>query len=221
VNTRKKRHYAGSEIYLSLVDEKAAPWNADLKQLGVEALCTNRALPLEIIAYKGKVNFTMEEAAPINQVTSLAGPSAPVKAYDEGDHAWRLVNHLSLNYLSLLDNNDREGAMALRELLRLYSHSSSLAVRKQIDGVLHVSSRSVVQRIPGAGPIAFGRGTEIEITCQENAFDGIGIFVLGSVLERFFAKYSSLNSFTQMILTSTERGEVMRWPVRTGTAPLL
>ena len=221
VSSRKNLNYAGSEVFLSLVDAKAAPWSADLKQLGVEVMCTNRALPLEIAAHKGRVNFTMEDAAPVNAVVGLAGPTKPVKAWDEGEHAWRLVNHLSLNYLSLLDKDAREGASALRELMRLYSHSSSPSVKKQIDGVLSVCSKSVVQRIPGAGPIAFGRGTEIELNCQESAFDGIGVFVLGSVLEQFFAKYVSVNSFTQLVLSSTERGELMRWPVRTGTAPIL
>lgn len=221
VNTRKNMNYAGSEVYLSLVDAKAAPWPFDLKQLEVEVMCTNRALPLEIAAYKGKINFTMEDAAPVTKVVGLAGPTKPVKAWDEGEHAWRLVNHLSLNYLSLLDKDAREGASALRELMRLYSHSASPAVKKQIDGVLSVESKPVVKRIPGEGPIAFGRGTEIQLQCQERAFDVIGIFVLGSVLEQFFAKYVSINSFTQVVLNSSERGEVMRWPVRTGTAPTL
>lgn len=221
VNTRKNRNYAGSEVYLSLVDARAAPWQFNLKQLEVEVMCTNRALPLEIAAYKGRINFTMEDAAPVNKVFGLAGPTKPVKAWDEGEHAWRLVNHLSLNYLSLLDKDAREGASALRELMRLYSHSASPSIKKQIDGVLSVNSEPVVRRIPGDGPIAFGRGTQIELNCQESAFDGIGVFVLGSVLEQFFAKYVSINSFTQVVLNSSERGELVRWPVRAGTAPIL
>ena len=220
-NVRRRHNHAGSEVYISLVDGNETPWGGDLRQLGVEVLCTNRALPLEISAHKGRISFTMEDSAPVNKVVGLSGPTPPVKAKDEGEHAWRLVNHLSLNYLSLLDKNSREGAEALRELMRLYSSSSSPTVRKQIDGVLNVVSRPVVNRIPGAGPIAFGRGVEIELTCQESAFDGAGIFVLGNVLEQFFAKYVSVNSFTQMVLNSTERGEVVRWPVRMGTAPIL
>jgi type VI secretion system protein ImpG len=36
------------------------------------------------------------------------------------------------------------------------------------------------------------------------------------VLERFFARYVSLNSFTETVLSSADRGEVMRWPARLG-----
>jgi type VI secretion system protein ImpG len=45
--------------------------------------------------------------------------------------------------------------------------------------------------------------------------------VLGSVLERFFAKYVSINSFTETVLRTLQRGEVMRWPMTSGQRPAL
>ena len=39
---------------------------------------------------------------------------------------------------------------------------------------------------------------------------------LFGVLDRFFARYASLNSFTQTRLRSTLRGEIKTWPVRVG-----
>ncbi len=51
---------------------------------------------------------------------------------------------------------------------------------------------------------------------DDAAFEGIGIVSPGSVLERFFARYVPLNSFTQMRLRSAERGEIKTWPVRVG-----
>ena len=47
-----------------------------------------------------------------------------------------------------------------------------------------------------------------------------GILVLASVLDRFFARYVSLNSFTQTRLQSAKRGEVKTWPVRLGRRPI-
>ena len=46
-----------------------------------------------------------------------------------------------------------------------------------------------VRRIPGAGPIAAGRGLEITLTVDEAPFGGAGGILLASVLDRFFAKY--------------------------------
>ena len=46
--------------------------------------------------------------------------------------------------------------------------------------------------------------------------EGSGVFLLGAVLSDFFSKYVSLNSFTQTVLRTVERGEVMRWPINIG-----
>ena len=51
---------------------------------------------------------------------------------------------------------------------------------------------------------------------DEKAFEGTGVFLLGAVLERYFAEYSGFNNFTQTVIRSVERGQIMRWPPRTG-----
>ena len=84
----------------------------------------------------------------------------------------------------------------------MYSETRDPAIRKQVDGIQSVESRPVTRRIPRPGPITFGRGLQIKIIFEESAFEGSGIFMLGAVLET--------------IIASTERGEVMRWPVRIG-----
>ncbi|MNC92028.1 hypothetical protein D3C83_83820 [compost metagenome] len=60
------------------------------------------------------------------------------------------------------------------------------------------------------------RGTEVTVTVDEKAFEGSGAFLLGAILDRFFAEYAALNHFTQTVIRSTERGEISRWPVRIG-----
>ena len=59
------------------------------------------------------------------------------------------------------------------------------------------------------------------MTLDEAAFEGAGVFVLGAVLEQFFAKYVSLNSFTETLIKSTTRGVIMQWPARVGTCEIL
>ena len=71
------------------------------------------------------------------------------------------------------------------------------------------------------GPISFGRGLEIGLQLDESAFEGSGVFLLGAVLDRFFAKYVSINSFTETVVKTTDRGEIVRWPIRTGQRALL
>ena len=220
--TGPRSRYPGSEVYLSLVDAKAAPYRTDLKQLSVSTLCTNRDLPLTVPIGRGTTDFTMDVGAPVVAIRSVSGqPTSPRASVAEGETAWRIISHLSLNYLSLVDTpathpGQESGANSLRDLLRLYADTNDAHLRKQIEGVKSVQSKPVIRRVATPGPIAFARGLELTILLDEGAFEGTGVFLLGAVLERFFAKYVAINSFTETVVRSTDRGEVMRWPARLG-----
>lgn len=208
--------YVGSEVFLSLVDEREAPYSADLRQLAVEVLATNRDLPLLLPI--GAMNaLTFQNTLPVEGVRLLKGPTRPRNAMVEGDYAWRLINHLSLNYLSLFETQGGSGVQALRELLRLYSDASDPVARKQIDAVWAVSATPMVSRMPQRGPIVFGRGLNIDLTIDESGFAGASGYLLGAVLEKFFARHVSLNSFTRTTLLSESRGQIAQWPARAGT----
>jgi type VI secretion system protein ImpG len=71
------------------------------------------------------------------------------------------------------------------------------------------------------GPITFGRGLEITIVLDEAAFEGAGVLLLGAVLEQFLARYVAINSFTETVVRTLGRGEIMRWPARIGQCHLL
>jgi type VI secretion system protein ImpG len=208
--------YIGSEVFVSLVDADAAPYRSDLRQLSFEALCTNRDLPLDMPVGRGHTDFTLQISAPVAMVRCLTAPTKPRPSPAEEDTAWQLISHLTLNYLSLADTDDRQGATALRELLSLYIDANDATAVKQIEGVRSVKAKSVVRRIPAPGPITYGRGVEVTIMCEESAFEGSGIFLLGAVLDRFFMKYVTINSFTETAIQMIDRSEVMRWPTRIG-----
>jgi type VI secretion system protein ImpG len=214
--TGGRSNYIGSEVYISLVDAHEAPYRAELRQLSLRALCTNRDLPLLMPIGKGKTDFTVEIGAPLESIRCIAGPTRPKPSRAHGDIAWRLISHLALNYLSITSAKDGGGAAGLREILSLYADATDVATHKQIEGVRSVTSTPIIRRLPGGGQTAIARGLEIGVTFDETAFQGIGVFVLGMVLAQFFAKYVSINSFTETVLRTLDRGEVMRWPMMIG-----
>jgi type VI secretion system protein ImpG len=219
--TGPRSSYIGNEVYVSIVDGNEAPFKTDLRQLGLDTLCTNRDLPLQLPIGMGKSDFTIQTGAPVTSIRCLSGPTKPRPSTAHKDIAWKLIDHLSLNYLSIINNNDTEGASAFRSLLSLYGDNSDASIRKQIEGVLFIQSKPIVRRINTSGPIVFGRGLEITITLDESAFEGSGVFLAGMVLERFFSHYASLNSFTETVLKTTDRGEIMRWQTRFGQRHLI
>jgi type VI secretion system protein ImpG len=75
-----------------------------------------------------------------------------------------------------------------------------------------VQSRGITRRLPLPGRVAFGRGLEVTLALDDGAFQGGGAFLLSAVLQAFFTGYVSINHFTETIVRTPARGEIMRWP---------
>ncbi len=220
-NIGPRSSYIGSELFLSLVDAEQAPLSTKLRQIGLEGLCTNRDLPLLMALGMGSTDFTWDFSGPVESVRCLSGPSRPRPAPPEGKTHWQLISHLSLNYLSLVNTDAEQGAAALRELLGLYAFLEESQVRKEVEGLVSVSARPIYRRLNVPGGSAFGRGLEIQLTFDETQFEGTGCFLLGAVLAQFFRKYVSLNSFTETLVQTLERGTLIHWPANPGRRNLL
>jgi type VI secretion system protein ImpG len=208
--------YIGSEVFVSLVDASGRSLSSEIRQLDGQALCTNRDLPVQVATGQSRTDFTLDGGGPVQAVRCITGPSYPRQSPAFGATAWNLISHLSLNYLSLVDQGPDSGAALLRDMLALYADPNDAAARRQVEGVRSISCAPVVRRIPTPGPISYGRGLEIALTLDDASFEGASLVALGSVLDRFFARYVSLNSFTQMRLSSAARGTIKTWPVRVG-----
>jgi len=227
LSAQQKEHgprssYIGQEVFLALVDARQAPYREDLRQLALSALVSNRDLPVFLPAggTAGADRWQLDAPGVTAKASCLRGPTRPQFRQPRGDVGWSLVSHLSLNYLSFAGEDPARAAAALRSLLALYGPTSGDAWEKQLEGVQSVSARQVVRRLPFAGPLTFGTGIEIALGVDELAFQGASPFLLGCVLERFFARHAAVNSFTESILSTSARGEIMRWPARSGEQAL-
>ena len=216
----QRSSYSGSEVYISFVDTDCLPAQIDLKELALEAMCTNRHLPLSMPRGVGRTDFDSEESGPWESIRCLEDPTVPRPSFAEGEIGWRIISHLKQNYFSLIDAG-AEGASALQDLLRLYCEMHESRFIKQVEGLKSVSSQKIVRRLSGEGPIAFAQGLEIQLHFDEREFTGTGIFVLGTVLREFLAEQVSINSFTETVMVSEQRGEIMRWPTLMGNQPIL
>jgi len=225
-----RSRYVGSEVYIALVDGAEQHLPVDLHQLGVNALCTNRDLPLRMRVGAGTTDFVCGEPMPVESVRCVAGPSEPRSALAQHDDVvWRLADGLSANYLPLTENlgagheSDAAHARAhaLRDLLNLHCRQDDHVAKRQIMSIERLSARPVMRRLPIAGPTAFGRGLEIDVEFADSPFAYEGGFLFGAVLQAFFAFYVSINHFTETVVRTPGRGEVMRWPPRVGQCAIL
>lgn len=211
--------YIGSECFISLVDAKEAPFSSELRQVTIEALCTNRDLSLLTPIGTSASDLTLMASAPIEHIKFMVSPTRPSPALAEREITWRLISHLSLNYLTLTDVSAEQGASALRELLELYARLGAPGADALIGGVQKLKVRPVDRRVPGAGPIVFGRGVMLDLEVDEIPFAGVSPWLLGAVLDQFFARHVSVNSFTELSLRTVQRGPIATWRPRIGKRP--
>lgn len=104
--------------------------------LSVDLLCTNYRLPESLQI--GDIREPTENSPEMCQFTNISRPTATVQAPFGSNLMWRLLSHVSLNYLSLAD------ATNLKAMLRLYifpdsrDQASIVANNKRVDGILEL-----------------------------------------------------------------------------------
>lgn len=213
-----RRNDEGTEVYLSLVDLDFKPANPPVELLTVHVTCTNRDF-VSRLAWRKEWGELSGEGLPLVQARCLTPPTKTARPPLRGSLQWRLISHLSLNHLSIVQSGGRE---ALQEILRLYAFSEDEDIRKRILGISGVKSESSVSRVVFDSGVAFCRGLDVELEFDEEQYAGSGVFLLASVLERFLGLYSAVNSYSRVTARSrTRRGILKRWPARVGQQKVL
>lgn len=209
----------GFETTLSFVDMDLNPAQPQTDVVSVRLTCTNRDLPSLLPCRHPEGDLTLEgNFNAIKRVTLLRKPSLQARFERGAGLQWRLISNLSLNHLSLV----RNGAAALREMLRLYDFSRSPVSSRQIEGIVDVRHVPATAWLGGRQFPSLVRGVEIQLTMDETACVGSSIATFGGVLSRFFALYVHVNSFTQLTLLSSRSGEtLMTCPRRSGESILV
>lgn len=205
----------GTDVFLSFKEagfrpETARPWVAS-----VRVLCTSRHQAADRWR---QGELTRDTDMPVSAIQFCGPPSRQHDPPMFGGELWKLVSHLSLHHLSL---TGPDAAHVLRELLRLYALRGDAFSQRQISAVRALSAKPSIIPLRSA-PGCAARGTLLDLTLDEDAFQGGSAFLFASVLDVFFGLYASVNSFTQLTLKSPNRkGVWYAWPPRVGIRPLL
>jgi type VI secretion system protein ImpG len=208
----------GTEVTVTLVDLSARPVYPEIDTLTLRTTCTNRDLPIRLPFANEAGDFEIEGGAAIKRIVALRKPTGSVRPPSGKAALWRLISHLSLNYLSLVD----EGREAFQEILKLYNFTGSAYSEKQIEAITSLTSARHFARLISENGITFARGTRVELELDEDMFAGGGVFLFASVIERFLGEYVSINSFSQLSVRTKQRKEALReWPPRAGQTILI
>jgi type VI secretion system protein ImpG len=217
---RRRRIQAGddsTDAMIALFDQAFHPAAPADRVISVGTTCLNRDLPSRL-PYGGPhpVLNAIEGPAALAPVRALTPFSPTLRLPPKEGLLWRLLSHLLLNHLSLVDGG---GAEALREMLRLYDYRDVPETRALINAVEAVGHRRATARLASGG---LATGIDIDLTLNSRHIDAGIAYLFGAVLERFLALYANLNSFTRLNLLLTGSAEPLKvWPPRAGERPLV
>lgn len=198
------------EVYLNLSYAKEKK-EYHQETLTIDLTCTNGSEPEQLMP--GDICEHTSNSPELLNFKNITAPTPNVEPPLEGDTLWRLLSHMSLNLLSL---NDAQG---IKDMLQLYISANSrdkgmvTANIKRIQGIVDFGIEKEDRLIRGM----VVRGEKITISLSQDAFASKGdVVVFGAVMDEFFSRYSSINSYTRLIINETISGESYSWEPRVG-----
>ncbi len=203
----------GTDMFLSLVDLSMRPLSPEGNILSLRTTCTNRDFPSRLPFGNDDGDFELEGSASLKRIVALRKPTPSVRPSSGKSALWRLISHLSLNYLSLVER----GKDAFQQILRLYDIGRTAYSQNLIDSVVSIISSRHFAPVRSDNGTTFARGVRVDLELDEDQFVGSGAFLFASVIEHFLGLYTSLNSFTQLVVYTSQRKEPLhQWPPRAG-----
>jgi type VI secretion system protein ImpG len=191
----------GTEVYLSFVDREFRPAAPASGVVFAHILCTNRHLAHNLP--ERSVLKPDIPGIPLRRVELIHQPTSQLDPPLGGSIRWRVISHLSLNYLSL--TNPATALPILHEMLRLYNVGNAAYLDRQIEGIVEVNVRPVVRRVGDVRAFGYLRGVEIGLRFNEDLFAGSSALLLGRVLREFYRLYEQVNSFTNVTVSGVRR----------------
>jgi type VI secretion system protein ImpG len=198
----------GNDLYISVA---GAPVAVDSETLAITLSCTNRHLPESLAP--GDVNQPTSGSPPFARFRNLTQPTASISPLLGGDLPWRFLSQLALSHLSFADLPALKRALDLYDLRAVSDHQAGQIHRRLVDSLTAISVKPATRMMSGT-PV---RGVAIELSVNEDHLGGAGeLFLLATILNRFFAASVSMNSFSAFTVRGIRHGEVYAFPALLG-----
>jgi len=179
--------------------------------LSIEMMCSNSDLPSQL--RPGDISRATSNTSELVEFSNILPPTNSLKVPVGGALIWRLLSHLSLNFLSLANKDNLQALLSLYIFPGATAKKEETINRKKIAGIVDVEISNTDRLVHGS----LLRGQEIEITLDRDAYasrgDMILLFLIG-----FFA---TINCFTQVTMKESNTGETYSWPAKLGDRPLI
>ena len=202
--------YTGSEVFISPLNMHSK--SKEIEELSIDALCSNRNIPGKIqVDNKKKSDFKTNVTYPIKGVKLVDGFTVPVPSPFHNNSDWEIINHIKMDYTSLISENGEVGAEIIKKLLMRYAGINSKYDMKQIESIKSIKSEQIVKRLNSVNGLTTVRGIQISIEFDDDFYIESNHFILEMILNSIFQESAPINTFVETIMLSRKHGEMSRW----------
>ncbi len=138
----------------------------------------------------------------------LYKPSTSRLEAPESQMNWAMLSHFALNFHSLFD--PRSGLEAIRELLGLYLHESSIVDPSLPDHIVAALRSHQVAPISVEGKRCFAQGTLLTLYLKSEQLHPLPLNLFIELMDAIASCYCPYNSFTQLQVRIQGRTEIYR-----------
>lgn len=204
-----RKDIGGTDTYISFIDRSPLTDASRYPVMFAKVNCTNRHLA-EHLPPGARL---MGEAISSNiTLINLYEPSMQRNPVSTVESIFSLLEILRLNHHSLIDGSD--ALEKLHRLLMLFAGETARN-QSQIRGLKSIRVKPSIARIGRDTWRGHCIGNDIWLDFEESAFVGGSTLIFAGVLSRFFALYTTANSYTRVGVM--RNGEVWRqWPPYAG-----
>lgn len=218
--------YPGDDFYVTLSHDGSKA-RRPVRRLDIRALCTNRDLPI----LDDTPTLTLETGAPVSAITLLqaikrpreslqaALPSGSARETRRDEIAWRWISQMALNHVSLTES--LSDAEPIRALLSLYADRGDPTLTRHAQALRSIASRPITERMPIAGPMCFGQGTEITLGIDETVLAGHSRLLMSAILAQLFRRHAAINAVIRTKTTLVGAQEDVAWPLSLGNRAMI
>lgn len=206
----------GLERYISFHSH-----NSDVASLGSETvlmklLCSNADLSERLSV--GDIIYTTHKSPAFASFTNLTKPTESVSPQTSGELQWQLIANMSLNYLSLANEDVLKILLSTYDFPSRANRQAHRASLHRLEGIRSTTLKPIDRVFLGVSV----RGSQLTINADSSYFVNEGdMFLMASVLNEFIRLYSSVNSFTELKVFDEKTGETYLWSSLVGQQTIL
>ena len=206
----------GADAFISFGTPRDAGVIPDTEVVSVDLIATNGRVASNMPANDIRVPIPMSPS--IAKFRNITATTPYVPAPVGRELAWRMVAQASMGLRSLAEPEILRALMETHNFQALVDRQAARANELRIDAIKAVKVAPIERLFRGA-PV---RGISIDIHALEDGFLGEGdLFLFSAILDRLYADYVSLNSFSQVSVTGTNTQVKFKWPARSGNTTLI